>query len=528
MPNEPQTSRPQAVPAQNCPRKSTQIQEQSQGEFQAQDQSSSQVEAAGAKHPPQGEFEAPDHSSPVETAAVKSPQGELQAQEQSSPEVETAGVKPPHGEPQTQEQSPPIETAAVIPQVELPSQQAQFEGKLQAREQQSSSPVEPPSQQAQFEGKLQAREQQPSPPVETAGIKSPPPVEPPSQQAQFEGEFHAQEQQPSPPVKPPSQQEQSSPQVGTDTVGSLSLVEPPSLVNPPSRVQPPSLITPSVDPSLAKLLQQQLEGLERVDIRPFVGIANLQETIDSQSQELRKGVSTQQYLVFQPVTKADRAKIESTRSSIGGHTRMTHYTDSNLLIIKMPTLKHESAHLRLGTKLMLKVVNMGIPEDMLCPCGGTKYPGRVSSKEGDSSYKPSSREKETDWPSIIFEAGYSESIQHLRSSARWWLENSQGEVKIAVIISIHPADKRLHIEKWGLASPDQGRPATRGTQVQTLIPTQMQEVTILPNNAISGSLPLVLGFQDIFLRPAIPPESDVTFTAEDLLNWAEAFWKTVR
>jgi hypothetical protein len=271
-----------------------------------------------------------------------------------------------------------------------------------------------------------------------------------------------------------------------------------------------------------------LEGLEYIDINRFVGIAKMRKAIDLQSIRLQEGVSNEQYLVFQPVTEVDLTKMDSVRHSIGKNTRMTHYTDTDLLIIKlMPTGKHEFAHLSFGKKLLVKVLRMGTSDDELCPFGGTRYRGNTSSKEGDSSYKPSSRENETDWPTIVFESGLSESLRRLRSDARWWLKNSGGDVKIVVLISIKPADKRLQIEKWELA-PLLNQRATRAHQSpNTQIPAQIQEITIMPNNVITGS-PLVLEFQKIFLRPSVLLESDIIFTAADLSGWADAFWRVVK
>jgi len=66
---------------------------------------------------------------------------------------------------------------------------------------------------------------------------------------------------------------------------------------------------------------------------------------------------------------------------------------------------------------------------------------------------------------------------------------------------------------------------TRSTNPTTraAIPTRTQEVIILPGDTVTGA-PLVLGFQGIFLRPAIAPESDVIFSKEDLVSWAKDFW----
>jgi hypothetical protein len=174
-----------------------------------------------------------------------------------------------------------------------------------------------------------------------------------------------------------------------------------------------------------------------------------------------------------------------------------------------------------GAKFLFKLAGMGMSDDMIRYCGATTYNSNTSSKESDSAYRPPSRKK-TDWPTFVIEAGYSETLQHLRSSASWWLGNSQGEVKFAIIILVQQAQKILHIEKWELALSSQERPATRAL---SLIPTKVQEITILPDNTISGSLPLVLQFQDVFLRPAVLLEGDITFTAEDLSKLADTVWE---
>ena len=95
----------------------------------------------------------------------------------------------------------------------------------------------------------------------------------------------------------------------------------------------------------------------------------------------------------------------------------------------------------------------------------------------------------------------------------------------AIIISIRPANQELRLEKWELAAPSQ-RPATRATSNQTPIPTQVQEITIC-GSAVTGA-PLVLGFEQIFLRSAVPPQGDVTLSEEDLRGWAAKFWASMQ
>src|SRR5438045_8118829 len=46
---------------------------------------------------------------------------------------------------------------------------------------------------------------------------------------------------------------------------------------------------------------------------------------------------------------------------------------------------------------------------------------------GDAVYKPTILKNKDDWPTLVLEAGLSESLPRLRIDAGWWLTNSGGE-----------------------------------------------------------------------------------------------------
>jgi hypothetical protein len=78
----------------------------------------------------------------------------------------------------------------------------------------------------------------------------------------------------------------------------------------------------------------------------------MRKVIDLQSTRLQEGTSNQQYLVFRPIIEVDLAKIDNKRNDIGKHTRMTHYIDTGLLVVKlMPSENHQSAHLSLSNRM---------------------------------------------------------------------------------------------------------------------------------------------------------------------------------
>ena len=276
------------------------------------------------------------------------------------------------------------------------------------------------------------------------------------------------------------------------------------------------------------------EGLEGVPVRIFTTINNMQEAIDS--FEKSKASETSPYLIFRLVTKDDLLKIERARESgkIDRGVRMTHYVDWDILILKVPTVEHEAAHRNFGNGLVIEAAGMGLRWEFF-DVGATKFQVRRASKEGDSAFKPLSlRTPKTDWPTIVIEAGWSESLRKLRLDAGFWLEDSGGDVKIVLLFSIGRRARAgtMIIEKWENRPVPANRPATRsitraGGNAQTA--TRMQAITIDSNsNSVNGA-PLTLEFPKIFLRQAVPPlEHDFTFTAQDLSAFATNFWTGVR
>jgi hypothetical protein len=185
-------------------------------------------------------------------------------------------------------------------------------------------------------------------------------------------------------------------------------------------------------------------GLEGIYNHPYKGIRNLQNLVGKQADMLMAGRSNQQYLVFRGVTKDNLAKIDNARHKMGKFCRMSHDSNADLLVIKlMPSAVHQAVHITLANRVLSALIPMGLPISSLYPVGGGRCYGRSRSKEGDSSYKPLVRTRETDWPTLIFEAGLSESLTRLRYDAQWWLTHSGGDVKIVVIISIKQAERKL-------------------------------------------------------------------------------------
>ena len=254
----------------------------------------------------------------------------------------------------------------------------------------------------------------------------------------------------------------------------------------------------------------------------------MQEAINSYEKKLEASEASP-YMIFRPVTTKDLLKIERARENgkIDRGVRLTHYVDWDILILKVPRAKHERSHRNFSKKLSIRAAGMGL-EDEFDGLGATTFKTPRVSKEGDSAFKPLSiRPREADWPTIVLESGWSESLTRLRRDARIWLENSGGDVKIVLLFSIGRTARTMMIEKWENRPVPTNRPATRSSTTQT--PTQIQAITIDSNSNTVNGAPLTLEFEKIFLRQAVPPlEHDFTFTAQDLSAFATIFWRGVQ
>ena len=142
-----------------------------------------------------------------------------------------------------------------------------------------------------------------------------------------------------------------------------------------------------------------------------------------------------QFVVFSGVNGLQT--IDNQRHRLGKTSRFQHDEAEGLLIVKvMPSVLHEMAHLNLIKGIYSQMVSMQMGLGNLVAVGSARFKGKSTSKEGDSAFKPLGlRRNSTDWPTIVFETGLSESRCKLRADAAWWLSNSDGDVKIVVSIS---------------------------------------------------------------------------------------------
>lgn len=155
----------------------------------------------------------------------------------------------------------------------------------------------------------------------------------------------------------------------------------------------------------------------------MVDLPTFDQDIESQNEKILAGLTAKQFVIFRGVTEKMLEHIDHKRRYIGGNLRFYYNSDCEELIVKlMPTFQHEAAHCGFSHELTSRARLVGMPWGSLIPCGATRYRGSSNSsfKEGDSGHKPRAlRPSPSDWPTIVFESGFSESLPRLRVDAAW-------------------------------------------------------------------------------------------------------------
>jgi len=246
---------------------------------------------------------------------------------------------------------------------------------------------------------------------------------------------------------------------------------------------------------------------------------------------LDHGRTRNQYLVVRDVDE-DIMKHIDDREYKG--VRYEWHGDLELLIVKAVTIAHETAAAEFAYVINGATFTMGLPpiERQLTGAGKCRAPGGSPSKEPDWSMTNANVRGLTpdDFPTIVIEVGYSESLQKLRNDARLWFSMSNNDVQIVILIAVRRPQNQIIFEKWTVGPIAAGQRTMRRTPPQ--LPRAEQAITITrtptpPHTCAitSGTAPLTLEFNRLFLRPPVGGEHDVVYTAAILVEIAEAIFR---
>ncbi|KAJ5239670.1 hypothetical protein N7468_004289 [Penicillium chermesinum] len=199
--------------------------------------------------------------------------------------------------------------------------------------------------------------------------------------------------------------------------------------------------------------------------------------------------------------------------------RWTSYDSfSQLLLAKMPpSSPHETAARTFEREFWRRLEPMGLVRCIRSEGSAAQEAEDGSAKQPDCQFFPKRLPKgrSRSWPTLVVEVGYSESPSKLMSDTRFWLDKSNNDVQMVIIIKVRRDAPSIVLERW---EPVGGK--KKRLQVVT--------VSKRDNNRIDiQGQPLIIPFEKIFLRqPTIPKERDLSLDEEALAAIADDVWDT--
>ncbi|EEP77317.1 predicted protein [Uncinocarpus reesii 1704] len=214
---------------------------------------------------------------------------------------------------------------------------------------------------------------------------------------------------------------------------------------------------------------------------------------------------------------------ESAPDSPIGKARIDFWVDLELLILTMLTRPHEAPRALFGVIIFDKLKHMGLnPRRTLQIAGASRVATESRRKEPDCSYLPKSLPdgRSDKWPSLIVEVGFTESARKLEMDAKWWLQASNGDVGLAITITVNARDRSIVLKTWENGPGDTGP--------QSALPRATQTVSVLgsidPENPVVRNGPFLIPFQKLLLRDSVDSEGDIALNEEDLTNLSVQLW----
>ncbi|KAJ5888509.1 hypothetical protein N7495_008550 [Penicillium taxi] len=213
--------------------------------------------------------------------------------------------------------------------------------------------------------------------------------------------------------------------------------------------------------------------------------------------------------------------LENTSSKI------TYSQDTHEMIVKCTGKAHAAIANSFNDEIIKQVAAMSLPlADSLLSTGDGRCRGNVISKDPDYSVRPKSQSlppsRSTDWPSIVVEVGVSEKLPQSMKDATFWLSNSNNDVKMVIVVSIDPLVPNILFRCVMIS----GTLVERNGRTKYIYATR-QEMQIKRNAAracVTTNGPLVIHFEELFLRQPMAPETDITLRFAILEGVAHAIW----
>ncbi|KAK9318728.1 hypothetical protein V1517DRAFT_334791 [Lipomyces orientalis] len=279
------------------------------------------------------------------------------------------------------------------------------------------------------------------------------------------------------------------------------------------------LATPSPTPSDEGCNLIRAYHVSHPSRHEFTNFDNLKDFLEEKAAALINR-SGPQYVAIVNFTEDDLLKLESSglRRELPGFRVLLDEENSITILKLLPGIPHEVAKVIFEEIFHGERARLGLPRNIFVPTGSGRYHfSNELSKEPDASYIPQTRQGPDHFPSFIVEVGVSQSLLQLRQDARLWLEKTNGETKVVLLIFLNVATSTLTIERWQHATSPPPRETRSG---RLFVPEKVQLVTYDNNTQQVTGDPLILPINLLLdVVPSHVPSSEISFGRPELLSY---------
>lgn len=297
----------------------------------------------------------------------------------------------------------------------------------------------------------------------------------------------------------------------------------------------------STTSTIATTMPRDCVSIDTRVVHSFRSIKQLRTAMYAVLASLENKESTDQWVLVIGLSQNAITRLDEDHSCLGINYRF-QWNGTKGLIKVIPTAEHETVTTRMVLSVNDALSTMGLDWGDAEWVGTTTYKRGVGTgQQPDNAFVPPSRcttpVRSVGWPTLVIETGMSESLSQLRDDAKKWFADSNGNVRIVLLVAIKAC--RVDIEKWQLAPAGAPTPLTRlyisslcrqNPNVPPLSPlsptTQQpycaQEIVITPQGIVGT--PLVLNFHALYDRAPGQGETDILITSADCLKIIRRLW----
>jgi hypothetical protein len=212
----------------------------------------------------------------------------------------------------------------------------------------------------------------------------------------------------------------------------------------------------------------------------------------------------------------------------------------------MPRTPHERLVSSIPMWLAQAMQAAGIPmsSDVWLPTGASQKNGRFCGRQPDHGIVPGANYRmlprsdydagldgsqlEAAWPSIVIEAAYSQSFRSLRTTAKWWYNNSGRQTKLILLFDLRRTPTfSVHIQLW-----QEVMTSHAGRTLRSAVASPLPQVLIPQLNCTQSTYfdshhdpaPITLDYSQLMREPLPNGKSNIVLTTHMLREICRPPW----